>query len=93
VRVLEDGLDHCPGRLHGILASKERSIASHGVAQQSLIRRLLPRLLVKQVKLALIAHKLLSCSLDARRQRDGGTGGKAKAQIVCQAGCGRRVSE
>lgn len=90
-RVLQDWPDRCPGCRHGILAGKERSVAGPGITQQSLIRRLLPRLLVKQVKLALIAHKLRPRSLDARHQRDGGTRRRAKTQIIFPAGWRRRV--
>jgi hypothetical protein len=44
--VLEDWVDHHPGGLHRVLASKERSIADHRIAQKSLVRRLFSGLFV-----------------------------------------------
>src|ERR1035437_10638520 len=56
---LQDWIDHRPGGLNRILTGKERSVADHGIAQKALIGRILSRLLVKQVKLSLVADELL----------------------------------
>ena len=72
--VLEDGIDHRPSGLNCILTGEERSVAGHGVAQESFIGRLFSRFLFDQVELALVADELLPCALDASGEGDGGAG-------------------
>jgi hypothetical protein len=63
VVLLEDWIDHRPSGLDCVLTSKERSIADHGVAQEPLVGRFLPRPLFEKVELALLAHELLASEL------------------------------
>ena len=52
--------DRRPGGLHRILGREQRAVAGHRVAQQPLVGRLLVRLFIEQVQLALVAEEILA---------------------------------
>src|SRR6185436_747953 len=56
----QDRIDRGPGRLDGVFTRKQRAIADHRVAQESLVRFLFARLFVDQVELSLHADELLA---------------------------------
>ena len=70
----QDWIDYRPGRLDCVLAGEERSIARHGVAQESLVRRFLSLLFFEQEKFSLFSNEFFSRELDAGGEGDGGTG-------------------
>jgi hypothetical protein len=63
--VPEDWIDHRPGSLHRVLTREESSIADHGVAQESLVRRFLSLLFLEKVQLSLVADVFLAGDFDA----------------------------
>jgi hypothetical protein len=63
--VLKDWVDHRPGSLHCVFAREESSIADHGVAQESLVRRFLSLLFFEKVQLSLVADVFLAGDFDA----------------------------
>ncbi len=69
--LLQDRIDHSPGSFNGILACKERSIAHHGVPQQSLIPRLLSRLVCEQAQLLLNSDNVPASFTQAARAMSG----------------------
>ncbi len=80
---LEDPVDHRPSSLHSVLAGEECSIADHGVAQKSLVRRLFSGPFINQVELSLLASKLLARALDTSGERDAATWGTAESEDNC----------
>ena len=82
----EDRVDNRPSGLNRILTREKRAVACHRVAEKPLIGRFLSRLFIKQVQLTLVTDKILTCTLNASGERDGGVGGKAEAQIVGPTG-------
>ena len=56
--VVEDGLDHGPGGLDGVLAGEERAVTGHGVAQEPLVGRFLAGLFFDEVEFSLVADEL-----------------------------------
>ena len=86
---IKNWLNHRPSGLNCFLTSEECAVAGHGIAQQPLIGRFFTRLLFDQIEFSLVAEELLSCTLDASGQRDGGTGGKPESQVIRTAVRGR----
>src|SRR5580698_10213240 len=66
--LLEHAIYNNPCGFHRILTGKQRSIALHCVAEQPFVGCFLSSLLLREIKLALFADKLLAGKLDARRQ-------------------------
>src|ERR1700677_2519322 len=62
---LEHTVDHRPGGFNSILACEQRSVASHGVAQEPFVGRFFARLFIGQIKLALFSDELLPSKLHA----------------------------
>ena len=58
--VLKNRIDDRPSSLHRVLAGKKRPVTGHRRPQQSLVRRFLSGLLVRQVKFSLTTHEFLS---------------------------------
>src|ERR1035441_5950631 len=80
----KDWLDHRPGCLDRVLACEERPIASHGVAQKTLVGRFFSQLFFEQVELSLLPDEFLPCDLDASGESDCTAGGSAKS--LCGGG-------
>ena len=91
--VRQNRIDHRPGRLDRVLAGEQRAVAGHGVAEQPFVGRPLVRLHVEQIQLALVADELLAGPLHPSGQRDGGTGGNPKSQIIGRPALGHGVGK
>jgi hypothetical protein len=53
-------VNYRPSRLNCIFASEERAVPGHGVAQEAFIGGLLAGQFLNQIKLVLLAHKVLA---------------------------------
>ena len=84
--VLQNPVDDFPGGFNSILASEERPIAFHCVAQKPFVRRFLSWLLVGQGKLPLLSDEFLARELDARGESDDRVWREPKAQVIRSAG-------
>src|ERR1019366_9646256 len=80
--LLQYRINHRPGCLHRILAGKECSVASHRIAQQSLIGRLLPSKVLTKKQLPLLPDELLPRELYPSGEGDGRVRREAKTHIV-----------
>src|SRR5579872_5816171 len=79
---LKDWIDHRPSGLNRVFTGEERSVTSHGVAQEPLVGGFLSRLFFGQVKFSLVTDELLPCALDASGEGHGGNWGEQESQVV-----------
>lgn len=81
--IFQHRIDDRPGGLHGVLTGKEHAVAGHCIFQKPLVGQSLSTLFIDRGKLFLVTNKLFPFSLNPRGERNDGTRGKLKTQIVC----------
>jgi hypothetical protein len=66
----EDRIHDAPRCFNRVLTGEKCPVTLHSVAQEALVRRFLPWLLFRQVKLSLLSYKLLPREFHASCKRD-----------------------